>query len=242
MPHAHQDNSTGWSQIPHAELRCAFQSQRFKHARRAHAGADAHGHHAVFLIVPAQAMHQRGDADRAGRAQRMAERDRAAQRIDLGGIEPQVIDHREALRGESFVQLDPVELVLLQAGLLQHLRYRLDRADAHDFRRHAGDRIAEEAANGVSSKRFIAASLASDHRAGAVGHLRAVAGGHGAIRREHRLQFGEHFAALVPGRGPSSVSRALDTSRISCEARSGRVLDHRIGRDLVLEFAASRWP
>ncbi len=75
----------------------------------------------------------------------MAQRDRAAQRVDLATVQPQIADDRQALRGEGFVQFDPVEMVLLQAGLLQHLRDRLDRADAHDFGRHAGDREADEA-------------------------------------------------------------------------------------------------
>ena len=59
------------------------QLQRLKYPGRAHAGADAHGDHAVFSAAPAQAVHQRGGADRAGRAQRMAERDRPAERVDL---------------------------------------------------------------------------------------------------------------------------------------------------------------
>ena len=92
-------------------------SDRFEHARRAHAGADAHGDHAVSLIAPAQAMHERRDANRAGRAERVAERDGAAQRIDLGGIEPEILDHREALRGKRFVQLDPVDVLLLETRL-----------------------------------------------------------------------------------------------------------------------------
>ena len=46
-------------------------------ASRAHAGADAHRHHPVLLLAPAQAVHQSGSADRAGGAKRMAERNSA---------------------------------------------------------------------------------------------------------------------------------------------------------------------
>src|SRR5690349_12683280 len=83
-------------------------SHRLEDARRAHAGADAHGHHAVLLLAPAQAVRDRRRADRARRAQRMAERDGAAQRIDLGGIEAEIVHHRQRLRGEGLVELDPV--------------------------------------------------------------------------------------------------------------------------------------
>src|SRR5262245_58192940 len=65
-------------------------SHRFEYARSANAGADAHRHHAVLLLAPAQAVRDRRGADRAGRAQRMPERDRAAERIDLRRIEAQV--------------------------------------------------------------------------------------------------------------------------------------------------------
>ena len=41
----------------------------------------------------------------------MAERDRAAVDVDLRGIEPQLADDGERLRGERFVQLDEVEVV-----------------------------------------------------------------------------------------------------------------------------------
>ena len=95
--------------------------KRFKNPGRPHAGAHAHGDHAVFLMVPAQAVHQRGDADGAGCAEWMAQRNRAAQWIDLGAIQPQLVDDRKTLGCEGFVQFYPLEIVLLQANLLQAL-------------------------------------------------------------------------------------------------------------------------
>ncbi len=59
------------------------------------------------------------DADRAGGAERMAQRDRAAHRVDLGAVEAEVLDHRQRLRGEGFVELDPVDLVRLMPAALQ---------------------------------------------------------------------------------------------------------------------------
>jgi len=48
----------------------------------------------------------------------MTERDRPAQRIHFRPVKSEVPDHREALRGESLVQLDPGQRVLFQPHLL----------------------------------------------------------------------------------------------------------------------------
>ena len=90
----------------------ALKLQCFKHACSAHASAHAHGDHAVFLIVSAQAMQQRCDANSAGRAQRMAQRNRTTQGVDLGTIQLEIIDYRKTLGCEGFVQFYPVEIVL----------------------------------------------------------------------------------------------------------------------------------
>src|SRR3954471_8316039 len=73
------------------------------------AHADAHGHHAVLQIFAAQRVDDCRRPDSAGRAERMPERDRSAHRVDPGGIEAERVDHCERLRGESFVELDPVD-------------------------------------------------------------------------------------------------------------------------------------
>ena len=62
-----------------------------------------------FCLRRRSAMDERRGADRAGRAQRMAERDRAAQRVDLVRIQAEVADDGQALRGKGLVELDPVD-------------------------------------------------------------------------------------------------------------------------------------
>ena len=68
-------------------------------------------------------IHGRGDEARAGGAEGMADSDRAAIRIDMGGIVRQsmVASHRQALRGELFVEFDDVHLREFEAGFFQHL-------------------------------------------------------------------------------------------------------------------------
>ena len=53
----------------------------------------------------------------------MADGDRAAIRIDMGGIVGQTVifSYRQALCGESFVEFDDVHLREFEAGFFQHL-------------------------------------------------------------------------------------------------------------------------
>ena len=68
-------------------------------------------------------IHGRCDQARARGAEGMADGDRAAIRIDVGGIVRQamVARHRQALRGEPFVEFDDVHLREFEVGLFQHL-------------------------------------------------------------------------------------------------------------------------
>src|SRR5216683_8101289 len=70
-------------------------SQSFENTRGAHAGPDAHGYHPVFLLAASQAMHDGCRADRARGAQRMAERDRATERIHLCRVELELLHDRK---------------------------------------------------------------------------------------------------------------------------------------------------
>src|SRR6266567_1039793 len=64
----------------------------------AHSRAHAHCDHAIFLLAPSQAVHDRGGSHGTRGAERMAERDGATQRVDCGGIEAELLDDGEALR------------------------------------------------------------------------------------------------------------------------------------------------
>jgi hypothetical protein len=90
-----------------------------------------------FRLWRLQRVHHRRRADGTGGAQRVAEGDRAAHRVHLGSGRGRGVEHGQRLRGKGFVQLDPVDVLVLQAGVLQRGGNRLDRADAHDLGRHA---------------------------------------------------------------------------------------------------------
>ena len=79
------------------------------------------------------------------RYHRVAERDRAAVRVDLRRIEAEVLRHRHRLHRERLVRLDHVHVGGLEAGLLEHALHRRNRPEAHDLRLDARVRVRHQA-------------------------------------------------------------------------------------------------
>ena len=75
-------------------------------------------------------------------APRDAKGDGAAQGLTLSGLRPSSRITAMDWAAKALVEFDPVQIVLADADLLQDLRNRRHRPDAHDLRRHAADRIA----------------------------------------------------------------------------------------------------
>src|SRR6266542_390433 len=150
----------------------------FENSRGAHTGAYAHRNHTVLLLAPAQTVHDRCGAHRAGRAQRVTERNRTAQRIDPRRVEPELLDDGEALRGEGFVQFDPADLILLDAGPLEHLRNCSDWANTHHFGRDTADRESDPARERREAKLLQHSLADEDRRPGAIRHLRTISRSH----------------------------------------------------------------
>ena len=196
-------------------------SDAFDDARRALPHADAHRDHAVLQVVPAQRVHDGGGADRTGGAQRVAERDRTAHRVDLGGVQLERVDHRQRLRGERLVQLDPADVADLQPGVAQRRGDGLDRADAHDLRRHAPRGEADEARQRLQVVLLDGFLAGQDQRAGAVARLRAVAGRDAALARQTPAAAWPAPSSEVSGRGPSSRRTVRVLMSTSPVARSG---------------------
>src|SRR5438105_2140654 len=84
--------------------------------REPHAARDAERRDAAFLAARREAM-QEGDEDaRAGRADRMAERDRTAVGVDRLVAHAEAREAGEHLRRERLVELHLVDGVKLEAG------------------------------------------------------------------------------------------------------------------------------
>src|SRR5258708_22645849 len=176
-------------------------SDPLKDRRKAHAGADAHRDDAIFEFrVALHGADQRRDADGAGGAERMAEGDRSAQRIDLLRVEIERAQAGDGLRCEGFVKLDPVEIVLLDPGELERPWDRFDRPDAHDLSRHAGDAVGHEAGQRFEIILLQNLFAHQDRRASAVGHLRSVSRSDAPLRREDPSQPGQLLQTDVRAR------------------------------------------
>src|SRR5262245_18306239 len=98
----------------------------------------------------------------------MADGDRAAIHVHALWVEAELADDDEALRRESFVELDEVDVGDLDTRALEQLAHRGHRADPHHARVDACDRTADECAERLRTER-LRALLARDHeRGGAV--------------------------------------------------------------------------
>src|SRR6476619_5965414 len=80
------------------------------------AAADAHGLEAELLVPALQAVEQRGGDPRAGGAERVALRDRAAVHVEPVEVDAQVLVRRDDLGREGLVDLDQVHVVDRHAG------------------------------------------------------------------------------------------------------------------------------
>src|ERR1700760_3375847 len=84
-----------------------------------HATADAQRGEALLGVALLHFVEKRHQHARAGGANGMADRDRAAIDVDLAGIPAEVLVDRAGLRRKSLVGLDQVEVADAPAGLLE---------------------------------------------------------------------------------------------------------------------------
>src|SRR5438874_12402952 len=94
----------------------------FEQTRAALAAADAHRHDAPLGLAAGAFLEEVAGETRAGHAEGMADRDRAAVDVVLGGIDAELVARVEALAGEGLVELPEIDVVDRQAMALQQLR------------------------------------------------------------------------------------------------------------------------
>ena len=126
----------------------------------------------------------------AGRAERVAERDRAAVDVELVEVDAEVVGAGQHLRGEGLVDLVPGRCRrCVMPARRERLAGGLDRAEAHDLGGEAGDAGRRRPGRaGVRPSSAALVSLMTTTRGGAVVERAAVAGGDRALLAEHRVQ------------------------------------------------------
>src|SRR5262245_12872393 len=100
-------------------------------AGSAHAAADAHGDDHVLGLAAAAFDQDMAGAARAGHAEGMADRDRAAVDVELLVGDAELVAAVEHLHREGLVQFPQIDVVHLEPEALQELGDGVDRADAH---------------------------------------------------------------------------------------------------------------
>src|SRR6266513_1058069 len=93
--------------------------ERFPDHRRPLTASDAGGAQAETLAPAPQGVEQVDGDARAGRSERVTDRDGTAVHIGLGAVEPQLLLDGEVLGRKRLVHLDEIELLELHPSLLQ---------------------------------------------------------------------------------------------------------------------------
>src|SRR5262249_35089906 len=157
--------------------------------------ADARRAHAVARLGAAQLVSEvRCDAS-AARAERMAERDRAAVRVALLHREAELLLNGEPLRSECLIDVEEIDLILGQAGAIERAPEidveeidlilgqagaierapdRRRRADAHDRRLDSRDAPLHEARERSEAARLGPFAVGDDEHRRAVADARRV--------------------------------------------------------------------
>ena len=149
----------------------------FDRHRHPQPAADAQRRQAASSIPFLHLVQQRDEDARAGRTNRMSERDGAAVHVQLLERNGQVAENGQHLGRERLVQLHQIEVVQRQLEAGQEFPDRRHRSDAHDAWVHACGCPAEDSRTCRDIGCACPASRHQDHGRGAVGDPRRRAGG-----------------------------------------------------------------
>ena len=141
----------------------------------------------------------------------------------FSAVEVEILHHRQRLGRERLVQLDHVDVVERPAGPLQRLAHRRHGADAHDLGVHAAVGVGQDPAAHRRAELLRLLRRHQHHGGARVVHARGVAGRHGAVRLEHRLQLAERPRPWRPvARARRARTRSAPSSTSARRARSAR--------------------
>src|SRR3954466_12525327 len=162
------------------------------------AGADRHA--AIAAAAAAQLEHDRAEDARAGRADRMPERDRAAVDVHAPLVDVEHADAVERDRGERLVDLPQVDVGWLQPGLVERLQRRVG-GRAREVGELVGDlRLGDDRAEDVLAVALGPVLGGEDQRAGAVVDAGRVAGRVAAVLAAEPRELRERLEAAVAPR------------------------------------------
>ena len=172
---------------------------------------------------------------RAGHAEGMADRDRAAVDVVFRRIDAELVAAVEALAGERLIELPEIDVVDLEAMALQQFWHGVDRADAHLVGFAASSSPGDEAAERMQAALLRVLGFHQHDGGSTVRELAGVARGDVFAGAPHRFELGEAFHRRV-----GTVALVLVDDIVDDALGLGRLVDHfhlRLHRDdFVLEL------
>src|SRR3954447_25851314 len=149
-------------------------SETLDDGRNAHAAADAERGEAVALLAALELVDEGAEDHAGGRAEWVARRDGPTVDVDLVRGQVEVLHEPQDDGRERLVDLDEVEVVDGQPGLLQRLAGRGRRTGQHDGRLLAGHRGGQDAGPRREAELLADRLVADQQRGGAVDDAGAV--------------------------------------------------------------------
>src|SRR5436190_2255367 len=148
-------------------------------------------------LAPAAFLQDVAGETRAGHAEGMADRDRAAVDVVLLGVDAELVARIQALASEGFVQLPEIDVVDLEAMALQQFWHGVDRADAHLVGFAASSSPGDEAAERMQAALLRVLGFHQHDGGSTVRELAGVARGDVFAGAPHRFELGEAFHRRV---------------------------------------------
>jgi hypothetical protein len=113
-------------------------SDSFNEHRHALPTPNAHRFETDALVEALQPVEQSSHDSRPGHSKRMAKRYGSPMDIQSFLVDPDLVNHRENLRGERLIEFDKINVSDFHPGFLEDPRNRIDWTDPHVLGRDTG--------------------------------------------------------------------------------------------------------
>lgn len=160
-----------------------------------HTSTNTHTGNTDLLIRAFQLRQQCADLARTRAAKRVSERNRTTLGVDLLLGKPKLVDTPDTLGGKGLVDLEDVDVVLGDAGLLEGNGDGLPWANTHEQGLDTHNAGGDELANDLLAEALGGGALHEEHGSGAVRDLRGVTGMDGTVLGEGRADLAEGLSS-----------------------------------------------
>src|SRR5262245_13273479 len=161
------------------------------------AAAEAQRRDAASEVAALQRIEQRGEHAAAARSDGVAERDGAAVDVHLLLVDSKLVQDRDRLDRERFVELEEIDVGEIPARFFNDPADGFDRRHQHELRRQPAGRLRHDTRQRREPERFRADGVHDDERGRTVVDAGRIAGRHRAVCLERGPQRRERFNSGV---------------------------------------------